>query len=597
MNQKLRSEISDEFKWDLTSIYADKKEFEKDILECTNLINKMKQCENILENADNLYCCIKLEYDIARILDKLYMYAHLSLDTDTTNVEAQEMVGKVKNLFKEYDEVTSFIKPTLLKCDYNLIEKYYIEKPELKEYEIVLKDLFRYKEHTLTENEEMIVSKLSKALTSSSDTYEKLTDSDMAFGIIKDEQNNDVELTSSNYSKYLKSKDRSVRKAAFDMTYETFSKYKNTIASTYIGDIEANVSLAKIYKFSSALEASLFNDDVNTKVYDKLIETVSNNLEPLYRYYEIKRKKLSLEQLHLYDTYVSIVNESTKEYTFEEAKEKVKKALSVLGEKYISDLDRAFTEKWIDIYNNKGKRSGAYSSGSYDTNPYLLLNFEGTLNDVSTLAHELGHSMHSYYSRNNNNYQNSGYKIFVAEVASTVNELLLAFYNLKNAETTNEKLIILNDLLDLFKATIYRQTMFAEFERDMYKKHENNKILTYEVLNNSYYELNKKYFGDKVVVDEYIKYEWERIPHFYYNFYVYKYATGLSAACYIVDNILNNTNNMKEKYLNFLTLGSSLPPLEELKTMGIDMTDSKVVESAIKMFENLLNQFEELLEK
>lgn len=227
----------------------------------------------------------------------------------------------------------------------------------------------------------------------------------------------------------------------------------------------------------------------------------------------------------------------------------------------------------------------------------MLLNFEGTLNDVSTLAHELGHSMHSYYSRNNNNYQNSGYKIFVAEVASTVNELLLAFYNLKNAETTNEKLIILNDLLDLFKATIYRQTMFAEFERAMYKKHENNEILTYEVLNNSYYELNKKYFGDKVVVDEYIKYEWERIPHFYYNFYVYKYATGLSAACYIVDNILNNTNNMKEKYLNFLTLGSSLPPLEELKTMGIDMTDSKVVESAIKMFENLLNQFEELLEK
>ena len=327
MNQKLRSEISDEFKWDLTSIYADKKEFEKDILECTNLINKMKQCENILENADNLYCCIKLEYDTARILDKLYMYAHLSLDTDTTNVEAQEMVGKVKNLFKEYDEVTSFIKPTLLKCDYNLIEKYYIEKPELKEYEIVLKDLFRYKEHTLTENEEMIVSKLSKALTSSSDTYEKLTDSDMAFGIIKDEQNNDVELTSSNYSKYLKSKDRSVRKAAFDMTYETFSKYKNTIASTYIGDIEANASLAKIYKFSSALEASLFNDDVNTKVYDKLIETVSNNLEPLYRYYEIKRKKLSLEQLHLYDTYVSIVNESTKEYTFEEAKENVRKLL------------------------------------------------------------------------------------------------------------------------------------------------------------------------------------------------------------------------------------------------------------------------------
>lgn len=597
MNQKLRSEINDEYKWDLTQIYDNKELFDKDLLTCLEQINEIKNCENITDSAQNLYNCLELEYNTARLLDKLYMYAHLSLDTDTTNTDAQEMVGKVRNLFKEYDSSTSFIKPTLLKEDYTLIEQYYKEEEKLKEYEVVLKDLFRYKNHTLSEEQELIVSKLSKSLNSSSNTYEMLTDSDMIFGFIKDESGNNVELTSSNYSKYLKSKNRDVRKQAFDLTYETYSKYRNTIASTYVGDIEASSTLASIYNFNSALEASLFNDEINVEVYDNLIKTVSDNLEVLYKYYEIKKRALNLDELHLYDTYVSIVDEDTKEYSFEEAKDLVKKSLNVLGENYLNDLEKAFNEKWIDIYNNKGKRSGAYSSGSYDTNPYLLLNYENTLNDVSTLAHELGHSLHSYYSKKNNNFQNSGYKIFVAEVASTVNELLLAFYQLNNTNDKGEKLVILNNLLDLFKATIYRQTMFAEFEKEMYKKHENNEILTHEVLCDSYYDLNKKYFGENVVIDEYIKYEWERIPHFYYNFYVYKYATGLSAACYIVQNLLENTNNMKEKYLNFLKLGGSMPPLEELKTMGIDMTDSEVIKSAIKMFDKILNDFQELLEK
>lgn len=597
MNQKLRSEINDEYKWDLAQIYDNKELFDKDLLTCLEQINEIKNCKNITENAQNLYNCLELEYSAARLLDKLYMYAHLSLDTDTTNVEAQEMVGKIRNLFKEYDSATSFIKPTLLKIDYSVIEQFYKDEEKLREYEIVLKDLFRYKNHTLTEEQELIVSKLSKSLSSSSNTYEMLTDSDMTFGFIKDESGNDVELTSSNYSKYLKSKNRNVRKQAFDLTYETYSKYKNTIASTYVGDIEANSTLAKIYNFTSSLEASLFNDEINVEVYDNLIKTVSDNLDVLYKYYNVKKQALKLDELHLYDTYVSIVDENEKEYSFEEAKDLVKKSLSIFGEEYIKDLEKAFNEKWIDIYNNKGKRSGAYSSGSYDTNPYLLLNYEGTLNDVSTLAHELGHSLHSYYSKKNNNFQNSGYKIFVAEVASTVNELLLAFYQLNNTNDKKEKLVILNNLLDLFKATIYRQTMFAEFEKEMYKKHENNEILTHEVLCDSYYSLNKKYFGENVIVDEYIKYEWERIPHFYYNFYVYKYATGLSAACYIVENLLNDKNNMKEKYLKFLTLGGSMPPLEELKIMGIDMTDSKVIKSAINMFDDILNQFQELLEK
>ncbi len=597
MNQKLRSEISDEYKWDISKIYSSKDLFEKDLVKCLEEIKKIKNHTNLMESANNLYECLKQEYETARMLDKLYMYAHLSLDTDTTNTESQEMVGKVKNLFKEFDEATSFIKPSLLKYDYDVILKFYNEQPKLKEYEVVLKDLFRYKNHTLSENEEILISRLSKALSSSSNTYENLTDSDMTFGKIVDENNESVELTSSNYSKYIKSKDRKVRKDAFDLMYKTYEKFKNTIASSYVGDVEANSSLAKIYNFSSALEASLFADEINVEVYDNLIKTVSNNLNYIYKYYDIKKKALNLEELHLYDTYVPVVDESTKEYSFEQAVDIVKDALSILGDEYSKDLEKAFKEKWIDVYNSKGKRSGAYSSGSYDTNPYLLLNFEGTLNDVSTLAHELGHSMHSYYSKKNNSFQNSGYKIFVAEVASTVNELLLAFHLLNKTEDRNEKLVILNNLLDLFKSTIYRQTMFAEFEREMYKKHENNEVLTHEVLSDFYYNLNKKYFGDGVIIDDYIRYEWERIPHFYYNFYVYKYATGLSAACYIVDNILKNTNNMKENYLKFLTLGGSMPPLEELKVMGIDMTDSVVVESAIKMFDSILQQFEQLLEK
>ena len=595
MAQKLRSEISDEYKWNLKTIYSDIQGFKKDLKEVESLIEQLPiYKDDLTKTSENLYNCLDLEFKISRILDKMYMYAHLNLDGDTTDSKNQELVGIVKNLFQKFEEEISFIKPNLLKMDYKDIENYYKEYPKLKEYEVVLKDIFRYKNHVLNENEELIVSNLSKALSSSSNTYEMLTDSDMSFGIIKDENNNEVELTSSNYSKYIKSKDRNVRKTTFNQTLNTYSNFKNTISSTYVGDIEVNSAISKIYKFNSAIEASLYDDNINVEVYDNLIKTVSDNLDVLFKYYELKKECLNLDEFHLYDTYVSIVDSKEKEYSFDEAKKLVFNALNVLGDKYINDLNKAFDEKWIDIYNNKGKRSGAYSSGSYDTNPYVLLNYEGTLNHVSTLAHELGHSMHSYYSRKNNSFQNSNYKIFVAEVASTVNELLLDFYILNNTNDNNEKLIIINEMLDLFKATIYRQTMFAEFEEKMYYKHENNEILTYEVLCDEYYKLNKKYFGENVVVDDGIRYEWERIPHFYYNFYVYKYATGLSAACYIVENILNDKNNMKEKYLNFLSLGGSMEPLDELKTMGIDMTKKDVIESAINMFDNLIDQFKSI---
>ena len=595
MKQKLREEISNEYKWDLEAIYKNKEEFEDELKKIEQEIDKIDKYKDILmESSSNLLECLELDTNISRRLSKAHTYANCYFDSDTGNASYQEMLGKVNNLYQKYSEKISFIEPSILKCDYNTIQKYMEESPKLKSYERNLKEIYRFKKYILSDNEEKIISNLEKALDSSSTTYESLTDTDMTYGNIIDENGESVELTDSNYNKYIKSNDRRVRKEAFDELYRVYSNFKNTICSTIKGNIEANTSIAKIRGYNSSIEASLFSDNIDVSVYNNLIDTVSNNLSSLFKYYDLKKKILGLDEMHLYDTYVSIINEKPREYTFDEAKELVKKALSVLGDKYINDLNNAFTGKWIDIYNNKGKRGGAYSGGSYDTYPYVLLNFEGTLNDVSTLAHELGHSMHSYYSRLNNSYQDSNYKIFVAEVASTVNELLLSKYLLKNTSDKREKLIILNNLLDLFKATIFRQTMFAEFEKNIYEKHEKGEILTAELLCNDYYELNKKYFGNSVYVDDEIKYEWERIPHFYYYFYVYKYATGLSAACYIVNGILSGSKDALDNYLKFLTLGGSMDPLDELKVAGIDMTKPDSILSAIHMFDEILEEFEQL---
>lgn len=591
--QKIREEISNEFKWDLDVIYSSENEFNDELKNIEKLILNLKDYKgNLMDNASNLYNALELETNISRLLSKAHTYANCHFDSDTGNPNYQNMLGKVDNLYQKFSSESSFIEPTILKCDYDKIEQFYKEEPKLKDYETNLKETFRHKAHTLSEKEENIVSSLDKALTNASKTYEALTDTDLTHGFITDEEGKQVELTDSNYNKYLKSTNRKVRKEAFETLYKTYSNFENTICSCLTGDIETTSSIAKIRKFNSSIEASLFNDNVNIDVYNNLIDTVSNNLSPLFRYYDLKKKMLGLDEMHLYDAYVSIVNEKPKEYSFEEAKNLVLETLEIFGDDYLNNLKKAFDQKWIDIYNNKGKRGGAYSGGAYDTYPYVLLNFEGALNDVSTLAHELGHSMHSYYSRLNNSYQNSSYKIFVAEVASTVNELLLAIHMLKKSNEKREKLIILNSLLDLFKATIYRQTMFAEFEEGIYEKHEKGEILTSKVLCEYYYDLNKKYFGPNVYVDEQIKYEWERIPHFYYNFYVYKYATGLSAACFIVNNILNNVPGAKENYLKFLSLGGSLDPLDELKVAGVDMTKPEVVLSAIKMFEEILDEFE-----
>lgn len=593
--EKLRSEIKDEYKWDLTKIYKDEKEWQKDFDDVKEKILKVLEYkDSFLSNGKKLYEYLKYDEEVSRKLEKIYYYAHLNYDADTLDEKYKVMTNKVSDLFTKYNELSSFVVPEILKLDEEKLNTFYKDEERLEDYRFSIENIYRFKNHTLDEEKEKMLSNLSKCLSNPEETYEALTDSDFEYDYITDEKGNKVKFNESNYSLFIKSKDRSVRKKAFEMLHNKYKKYIRTITSTYKGEVENNVVLAKIRNYDSAISASLYSDNVPVDIYNNLIKVVNDNMNVLYDYYDLKKEILSLDHLHMYDTYVEIINKIDKKYSFDEAKEIVIDALSVLGDKYVKNLKKAFDEKWIDIYHSKGKRSGAYSSGNFDVNPYVLLNFEGTLNDVSTLAHELGHSMHTYLSCKNNPYQYSSYEIFVAEVASTVNELLLANYMLKNSKNKDEKLAIINHILDLYKATLYRQTMFAEFEKETHKLREKGEVLTSDLLSNTYYNLVKKYFGPNVLCDDLIRYEWARIPHFYYNFYVYKYATGISAASYIVDGILNNKEGALENYINFLKTGGSMYPLDELKIAGVNLNSKSVILSAIKTFEKYLKEFKDI---
>lgn len=593
--EKLRCEIEDKYKWDLTKIYKDEKEWQKDFDDVKEKILKVLEYkDSFLSNGKKLYEYLKYDEEVSRKLEKIYYYAHLNYDADTLDEKYKVMTNKVSDLFTKYNELSSFVVPEILKLDEEKLNTFYKEEEKLEDYRFSIENIYRFKNHTLDEEKEKMLSNLSKCLSNPEETYESLTDSDFEYDYITDEKGNKVKFNESNYSLFIKSKDRSVRKRAFEMLHNKYKKYIRTITSTYKGEVENNVVLAKIRNYDSAISASLYSDNVPVDIYNNLIKVVNDNMDVLYDYYDLKREILSLDRLHMYDTYVEIINKIDKKYSFDEAKEIVMEALSILGDKYIKNLKKAFDEKWIDIYHSKGKRSGAYSSGNFDVNPYVLLNFEGTLNDVSTLAHELGHSMHTYLSCKNNPYQYSSYEIFVAEVASTVNELLLANYMLKNSKNKEEKLAVINHILDLYKATLYRQTMFAEFEKETHKLREKGEVLTSDLLSNTYYNLVKKYFGPNVLCDDLIKYEWARIPHFYYNFYVYKYATGISAASYIVDGILNNKEGALENYMKFLKSGGSMYPLDELKIAGVNLNSKSVILSAIKTFEKYLKEFKDI---
>ena len=590
-----RNNVEEKYKWNLKLIYKDEEQFNKDYNTVKNKINEFEKNEKIMnDNAETFYNTINEYFNISRMLEKLMSYTNLLFDEDTSNNKNQALKGKVEKLYNTYIEKSYFISSNILKKEYTEIEKYYKEIPDLKKYEIIIKNEYRYKEHTLSDSEEKLLSNISKMLNNNYETYELLKDSDLKYGKIINENNEEIEVSENNYSILIESKNRETRKKAFKKLYEVYKQYANSFASLLSGNITENNTISKIKKYDSTLEWCLYKDEVNAEVYNNLINTVEDNLDALYNYYNIKKELLKLDELHLYDIYVPIIDNYNKKYPFEEAKETVFKALNVLGDDYISILKKGIEDRWIDVYPTRNKRTGGYSGGCYDTNPYILLNYQDKYNDMSTLAHEAGHSMHSYYARSNNEYQYGDYTIFVAEVASTVNELLLAKYLLKESKDNNEKLAILDKLMNLYKSTIFRQTMFAKFEKEIYEAAQNDTVLTSEYLCNKYYEINKKYFGEDVIVDKEIKYEWERIPHFYYNFYVYKYATGLSAATQIVENILSGKENAVENYKEFLKCGSKKNPIESLKLAGVDLNNPEVVKTALEMFDDICKEFKKI---
>ncbi len=592
----LRSEQKQEDTWNLESIYQTRDKYQEDYEKVKTWIHEIKSYkDHILDSSDNLFKVLELDQKIERTISKMASYAYRKYDEDLSNVENQTLVGSFDQLYTEYQKNSSFIVPEILKANWDEIEKYIEKEKKLKEYQLLLTRIFRNKPYTLSEKEEKILSTMQLIFSEPEKIAGIIRNSELQFGTIKDSDGKEMKLNNENIMIYLRSTDRRVRKDTFETLYDSYFKYKETLAETLQGHVMVLANTAKLRGFTSSKEASLFQNRVNPKVYDNLIKTVHKRMNVVYEYFKLKKEVLKLDDFCLYDTYVNLESSLDKTYTYEEAKNIVLDVTSIFGEEYQSKIKEAFKNRWIDVYPNKAKRGGAYSSGSYDTLPFVLLNFQGSYHDVSTLAHELGHSMHSYFSNQNNPYLYSNYKIFVAEVASTVNEMLLNYYMLEHANTKEEKRAILSEMMDLFKSTIYRQTMFSEFEEFIFEEYERGNVLTNELLSNKYYELNQEYFGKDVILNDEIRYEWERIPHFYYNFYVYQYATGLSAACYIVNRIRNKEENAVQDYLNFLKTGDSMDPIDELKVAGVDMLDEKVINKAIDMFEDLIKEYRSLM--
>ena len=590
-----RKDIDAKYKWDLSKIYKDTSDYKKDIDSVKKGITDILRYEGKKLDEKSLYELLNLFMNNSRILNKLEAYTSLLTDIDTRDNKNQEYKEEVANLSSEFNKKTYFVDINILKLDYEKIEKFYKKNSKLKEYEIYLKKLFRYKKYTLSDAEEKLVASIVKALGNSYDTYELLKDSDLSFPSFSVD-GKEYPLNGSNYSLYIESDNRKIRKAAFTNLYSIYKQYKNVFASLINSDIKENTVFAEIRGYKSAIDSFLYRDELDIKIHDNLVDVVRKRMNILHEYYSLKKKVLGYDELHLYDVYANLVSDNNYKYPFDEAKEVVINALSVFGDEYINILKNGIDGGWIDVYPSDGKRTGGYSGGSYDTNPYILLNYQDKYDDMSTLAHELGHSMHSYYTRHNNPYQYGYYSIFAAEVASTVNELLLAKYVINNSNKKEEKLFILNRMMELFRATIYRQTMFSEFERKIYDKVKNDEPITADILSEIYYDLNKIYFGNDVVIDDEIRYEWERIPHFYYNFYVYKYATGLSAAASIVTRLLDGSLNPND-YINFLKCGGSKNPIDSLKVAGVDLTDKSVISSAIDMFEKTLEEFKKGINK
>ena len=590
-----RSTIENKFKWTIDEMYPNEESIEKDIQKVKELIEEVKRYKGILaDSEENIFKALNISEEASRILQNLYVYTHMKSHEDTRINKNQSNATKIDMLSTELSMATSYMVPEIIAMDNEKLENY-LKTERLSHYKKYVDDILRLKPHTLNEREEELLASVADLSGVPENVYDMLSFADLQFPEIEDENGEKVRVTHSNFSLFLKSKDARVRKDAFEAMYGIYGQYKNTFASTLYGGIKSEIFYAKTRKYESALQGSLFQDNVSVNVYNNLIDAVHENLDTLNDYIDLKKKFLGLDKINMYDLYVPLTENFDMEISYEKAQKIILEALKPLGEEYLENVKKAFAEGWIDVYGNEGKQGGAYSWGSYDSKSYILMSYKDDLNSLFTLIHEMGHSMHSFYSKNNQPYLYSGYKIFVAEVASTLNELLLINYLLKNAESKEERVYLLNYYLEQFRTTVYRQTMFAEFEKICHGKVEEGEPLTAEDFNNIYYDLNKKYYGESCEVNEEIALEWARIPHFYSNFYVYKYATGFSAASALSKQILEEGESAVSRYKEFLKSGGSEFPLDQLRKAGVDMEKKESVDEALHVFKDLVKQLEKEL--
>ncbi len=592
---KERSEIEEQYKWAINDIYASDRLWNADYEKVKNSISEIISYKGRLaESAQTLYSYFQLSDEISVIFDSLVNYAHRKHDEDTANPIYLEMSGKLSALISDISDATSFDVPEILAIPEDVLKKFYDENKELCVYKLYIDRIFKRKEHTLSEAEERIMALAGQMQESPETIYSVFSDAELKFDDAVDSQGNKHQVTHGTYIPLVKSSDRTLRKSAFESMYSTYDKYKNTIAAMLASQSKQLVFNSRARRYKSTLEASLDRNDIPVSVYHNLIEAVHNNMEYMYKYVRLRKKLMNLEELHMYDLYTPVIKNCDIEISFEEAKKNVYESLKPMGEEYLEILKTGFENRWIDVYENTGKTSGAYSAGAR-VHPFVLLNHKNTLNCEFTLAHEMGHAIHSYYSNKTQPAVYSDYVIFVAEVASTCNEALLMEYLLKNTTDRLQRAYLINYFLEQFRTTLYRQTMFAEFELKLNEMTERGEGVTADNISQMYYDLNKLYFGEDIVVDDDIRLEWARIPHFYYDYYVYQYATGYSAAIALSRKILKEGKPAVDNYIKFLSGGCSASPIELLKIAGVDMSSPEPVNEALELFNSLIDELDELM--
>ena len=589
-----RSEISDEYKWSVKDLYSSDELWNNDYekaLKSTQEKSSFEGC--VMDSADTLADALSESEKDDYITERLYVYAFMRYYEDTSDGTYQQMSGEAQMLAVKMSEKYSFLVPEIMAADDDKVARF-LDSDKIKPYRHLLCDMLAKKEHTCSQKEEKLLAMASQMADSPSDIFSKFNNADVKFGKVHDEHGDEKELTSAGFSVFMESRDRNVRKEAFYALYRQYKSYINTLAASYYGNVKQAVFFANARNYESTLQMYLSGSFIPESVYTNLIDTVNNNLDKMHDYVSLRKKTLGVDELHFYDIYAPLTSDYTVNVSYENAKETVLDALKILGDDYVSQVKKGYESGWVDVYENDGKRSGAFSWGAYGTHPYIFLNYTETLNDIFTLIHETGHAMHTYYSNETQPYTYAGYKIFVAEVASTCNEVILIDYLLKHSQSDEEKKYLYGHYLEQFKGTLFRQTMFAEFEMITHRMAQDGEVLNAESLCGTYKKLNEKYFGKDMVIDEEIAYEWARIPHFYTPFYVYQYATGFSAAVAIATKIINGDKEVLHGYREFLKGGSSMHPIELLSLCKIDMSKPDVIQDALNVFGSLIEDFKKI---